>query len=65
MLCAKRLIEALSKEDTVENNKNNNEDYDPDDVFKFLFDNTTTKHKIRYSDGIEREFSFDDQEVKN
>ena len=61
MLAAKGLLEALSKEGTIKNYENNNVDYELKDVLGFLCDKTISKHKkVRCSDGIEREISFDD-----
>lgn len=66
MLAVKGLLDSLSKENIIKNHENRNDDYDPEDVLRFLCDKTISKHKkVRCSDGIEREISFDDWEVKN
>lgn len=60
MLEAKKLVEALSKEQKdVPTTFSNSDDYDFGEVLKFCSDNKLPKHKIRYSDGVERINNFD------
>ncbi len=64
MLAAKELIKALNN-DTLHSSENikNNEDYDFENeankVFEF-YSSRTVGHKLKYSDGKEYIFSFDD-----
>lgn len=64
MLQVRGLLDALN--DLEENNQSNfnsqNNDYDFGDVLRFFETdkNKTRGHKLRYSDGTEKTFSFDD-----
>lgn len=60
MLEAKELVEALAKEEKeVPTTFSNNDDRDFGEVLKFCNGDTLPKHKIRYSDGVERTLDFD------
>lgn len=56
MLAAKNMISSLEKE---ENYTNHNDDCDFGVVLESYDNNTVHRHKFRYSDGKEEEFSFD------
>lgn len=57
MLAADNLLKALSNRNTA-NHKDENEDYDLDEVLRFFSDGINTTHKLRYDDGHEGIFSF-------
>lgn len=61
MLAADGLLESLLKEDNTENYTNCNDDHDFGKVLAFYSsgDTKTQGHKLRYSDGQEKVFSFD------
>ena len=60
MLATDNLLKALNDNDNDTNiYTNRNEDYDLSDVLRSL-GNNTTNHKLRFSDGTEGYFSFDD-----
>ncbi|KAI4448494.1 hypothetical protein C823_003014 [Eubacterium plexicaudatum ASF492] len=61
MLQAKNLLDALAEKDTSDVYDQNN-DFDFGEVLKFCNSGQpkTQGHKLRYSDGQERTFSFDD-----
>ncbi len=54
------MLNSLSKEDNTNDYKDCNNDYDLGEVLEFCSGKTIQKHKIRYSDGQEKTFSFDD-----
>lgn len=62
MLSAKGLLESLSKEETCESYSDCNDDHDFGEVLDFFNNGNSTYigHNIRYSDGQEKIFSFDD-----
>lgn len=59
MLAVEGMLEALSGKDDTENYKNCNNDDDFGEVLE-ICGSGIHMHKIMYSDGIERTFSFDD-----
>lgn len=61
MLQAKKLLDALAEKDTS-NVYDQNSDFDFGEVLKFCSSGQqkTQGYKLRYSDGHERAFSFDD-----
>lgn len=61
MLAAKNFVDALTREDETETYTDSNNDYNFSDVLGlYKSEESLSKHKIRYSDGQERCFSFDD-----
>lgn len=62
MLAAKGLLEDLSKEEHVENYKDCNDDFNFGEVLDFCNDGNINKHGniLRYSNGQEKTFSFND-----
>lgn len=58
MLAAKGLLEALSKNEEDEDSKYENDDHDFGEVLK-LYEGTVHNHEVRYSDGKERNITFD------
>lgn len=60
MLEASGLLEALSRSENSEPYITGREDHDLGEVLEFCFGGEAPKkHKLRCSDGTEREFSFD------
>ena len=61
MLQAKKLLDALAEKDTSDVYDQNN-DFDFGEVLKFCSSGQqkTQGYKLRYSDGSEKAFSFDD-----
>jgi len=61
MLAAKGLLESLSMKEEAENYKDCNDDHDFGKVLDFYGSSgiKTAGHKLRYSDGQEKAFSFD------
>lgn len=60
MLAADILINDLAAGESAGEYKDYNGDYNLVDVLKLYGENTPQRHKIRYSDGREEYFSFDD-----
>lgn len=62
MLAADGLLESLFEKDTMENYTDCNDDHDFGKVLDFYSsdDKKTYGYKLRYSDGQEKSFSFDD-----
>lgn len=62
MLQAKNLLDALKEKDKPDKCGGNN-DFDFGEILKFCNSDQpkTQGHKLRYSDGQERTFSFDDK----
>lgn len=59
MLEANNLVKALSEYKDIPTVFSNVDDPDFGKVLKFCSDDTLTKHKIRYSDGVEGTLTFD------
>lgn len=62
MLATTNLLKALSNVDSLKY-KNEHEDYDLGEVLNF-FDNKSEGHKLRYLDGTEEIFSFEQRSDK-
>lgn len=60
MLAAKGMLKALSESENVEEYKNNNSDHDFSQVLQVCGGEIVQTRKIRYADGQEKNFSFDD-----
>lgn len=56
MLAAESMLEAMSRDDGVEDRNN---DHDLGTVLEAFGDDVVHQHKFRYSDGKEEFFSFD------
>lgn len=66
MLAANNLLEALARNDEAENYTDSNNDYDFGKVLEFYKSTEPVNERnIRYSDGQEKHFSFDDQGEKD
>lgn len=60
MLAVKNLLDALERNEKTETNTDSNDDFDFSQVLGlYTSGNVMSQHKIRYSDGQERYFSFD------
>lgn len=60
MLAVKNLLDALERNEKTETNTDSNDDFDFSQVLGlYTSGNAMSQHKIRYSDGQERCFSFD------
>lgn len=59
MLAADNMLNALLDESTVTDYRDYNNDHDFSEVLELCGGNTEQRHKIRYSDGQEKYFSFD------
>lgn len=59
MLAAGNMLEALSNDEESKVHKNHNDDHDFGDVLEFCSGETEHKNKLRYPDGKEEFFSFD------
>lgn len=60
MLAAKGMLKALSESENVKEYKDNNSDHDFSQVLKVCGGEVAQARKIRYADGQEKFFSFDD-----
>lgn len=58
MLAAENMLQSLMTEEK-KNHKNSNDDRDFGKVLEFCGSDSVSEHKIRYSDGEEKFFSFD------
>lgn len=59
MLAAEKMLNALSKGEDVQDYKDDNSDHNFSEVLKVCGSNTSQKHKLRYFDGQEKYFTFD------
>lgn len=60
MLAAEGLLNVLSTKNNEQNYENCNNDHDFSEVLKFCGDSKTQAHTIRYANGEEKNFSFDE-----
>lgn len=58
------LIKALSEQQTIEDYKGDCDDYDFGEVLKeFSNNDNQAKHLLRYADGTEEYFKFEDEDI--
>lgn len=60
MLASQEIINLITQKENNSNHVYNNNDYNVSDVLNFCSDSTPKKHLLRYPDGKEETFSFEE-----